>query len=217
MEQAMSSHSLVMVSRTSWMARARSICLREFQDYLGILPGRLGVIIRRFSYRLLGACFGSGLKAECGVVFDALSNIEIGNGVSIGKNGFLSAAGGKLKIGNQVCINFNSCLDASPHGEIVIGNDVLIAQNVVLRTCSHEFTDHSKLIRQQGHRTGRIVVEDNVWIGANVVVAGHVRIGTGAVIGAGAVVTNDVPPYSVCISRWRKPEVFVSDKIDSEK
>lgn len=215
MEQTVSSVGFNYLAKPNTLARLRNLFFRETQDYLAVLPGRLGVLVRRSFYTLWGAKFGNGLKAERGVIFVDLSRLELGHNVAIGRNGFLSAHGGTLKIGNNVCINFNSCLDASPHGEIIVGNDVLIAQNVVVRACSHEFTDHTKLIRHQGHRTGRVVIEDNVWIGANVVIAGHVRIGTGSVIGAGAVVTSDVAPFSVCVSRWRKPEVVASDRLDA--
>ena len=51
----------------------------------------------------------------------------------------------------------------------------------------------------QGHATGRIVIEDDVWLGMGVKVMDGVRIGQGAVIGAGAVVTKDIPPYSIAL------------------
>jgi galactoside O-acetyltransferase len=52
-------------------------------------------------------------------------------------------------------------------------------------------------IRLQGHDAGTIVIEDNVWLAANVTVVGGVRIGRGSVIAAGAVVTSDIEPYSI--------------------
>jgi len=55
----------------------------------------------------------------------------------------------------------------------------------------------NKPIRDQGHRPGEIIVEDDVWLGANVTVIGSVRVGQGAVVAAGAVVTKDVEPYSI--------------------
>jgi acetyltransferase-like isoleucine patch superfamily enzyme len=73
----------------------------------------------------------------------------------------------------------------------------LVALNVVLRTSDHITTSLDKLIREQGHQPGEIFIEDDVWLGANVIVTGGVRIGQGAVVAAGAVVTDDVEPYSI--------------------
>ena len=105
--------------------------------------------------------------------------------------------GGSLTIGANCSFNHNVMLAASG-GEIVIGNDVLIGPNTVLRAADHEFTDPIKPIRLQGHRRGRIEIGDNVWLAANVVVTANVRIGDGVVVGAGSVVTNDLPPMTVC-------------------
>ncbi len=80
---------------------------------------------------------------------------------------------------------------------IKIGDNVLIGPNVVIRAADHNFDNIDIPINMQGHRSGRIIIEDNVWIGANVTIIRDVTIGTGSVIGAGAVVTKDVPPYSI--------------------
>lgn len=199
----------------SAIQRGVAIFASEIQSFFSIIPGRTGVVLRRFVYRLLGARFGAGIKIQDGAVLNGLKSLELGDRVSFGRNCFVNAQGGEIKIGNDCCVNFNSCLDASPHGEIIVGDDVLIAQNVVIRSCSHEFSNRSELIRRQGHRKGRVVIENNVWIGANVIVTGNVTIGTGSVIGAGAVVTSDVPPNSICVSRWRKPEFLGNERYDT--
>ena len=79
----------------------------------------------------------------------------------------------------------------------MIGDDVLVAPNVVMRTSDQVTADKDKPIRQQGHISEQIMVENDVWIGANVTIVGGVRIGQGAVVGAGAVVTRDVEPYTI--------------------
>jgi len=58
----------------------------------------------------------------------------------------------------------------------------------VIRAANHRFADVSRPIMRQGHDYGEIVIEDDVWIGANCVITPNVRIGRGAVVGAGAVV-----------------------------
>jgi acetyltransferase-like isoleucine patch superfamily enzyme len=82
-------------------------------------------------------------------------------------------------------------------GPLTIGSDVIIAQNVVFSGLNHGYLDVTRPIKDQTCTTGEIVVEDEVWIGANAVIMAGVRIGKHAVVAGGSVVTKDVPPYSV--------------------
>lgn len=82
-------------------------------------------------------------------------------------------------------------------GPVTIGNDVMLAQHIVLSGLNHTYTDISIPISLQKHTTSLITVEDEVWIGANSVIVAGVRIGKHSVVAAGSVVTKDVPPYSV--------------------
>ena len=59
--------------------------------------------------------------------------------------------------------------------------------------------DNSRTIKEQGYTWQGIIIEDDVWIAANVTVCDGVKIGKGAVIGAGAVVVNDIPPFTVAV------------------
>ena len=81
--------------------------------------------------------------------------------------------------------------------DLTLGRHVLVGDNVSFRTADHEFTDTVTPISVQGERRGSIVVEDDVWLGANVTVLRGVRIGCGAIVGANAVVTRDVPAYAI--------------------
>lgn len=112
--------------------------------------------------------------------------------------------GGNLSIGSYCSFNHNVLIGAAS-GEIVIGNDVLIGPNVVLRASDHEFADASVPIRKQGHRRGKIVIGDNVWLAANVIVTSGVTIGSGCVVGAGSVVTSDLPSMTVCVGNPARP------------
>ena len=67
----------------------------------------------------------------------------------------------------------------------------------VLRAANHCFDSLEKPIMLQGHLYGEIVIEDDVWIAANCTITPGTRIGHGAVVGAGAVVTRDVEPYAI--------------------
>lgn len=84
-------------------------------------------------------------------------------------------------------------------GQVTIGNDVRIAPQVMIIAANHVFDDLDKPIRAQGLAPAPIRVEDDVWLGGRVVLTAGVTIGRGSVIGAGAVVTKDIPPYSIAV------------------
>jgi len=107
--------------------------------------------------------------------------------------------GGRVVIGDNVALNQNVFIVGGEGKSIKIGNNVLIGPNVVLRSSDHRFTDVDTPIRLQGHNEGEITIEDDVWLGANVVVTKDVRIGHGCVIGAGSIVTRDLPPNSIAV------------------
>lgn len=98
--------------------------------------------------------------------------------------------------------NFNfTCLDVCP---VHIGDNVLIGPNVTLATPMHPLLPEGRNVRQD--ENGRcynleyakpITIEDDCWLASNVVVCGGVTIGEGCVIGAGSVVTRDIPPHSL--------------------
>ncbi len=82
-------------------------------------------------------------------------------------------------------------------GPVTIGSHVNLAQGITVTALNHNFADSGKRIDEQGVSTTPVVIEDDVWIGANAVVLPGVRIGTHSVVAAGAVVTKDVPPHSI--------------------
>lgn len=79
-------------------------------------------------------------------------------------------------------------------GEVKIGDDVIISQDAYLCTASHDTTSPTMDLI-----TKPIVIEDNVWIAAKATILPGVTIGEGAVVGACAVVSKDVPPWSVVV------------------
>ncbi len=83
-------------------------------------------------------------------------------------------------------------------GTVIIGRNVIIGDELIAISRNHEFADTNKPIKEQGFQEDRpIIVDDNVWIGARVILLPGIHIGEGAVIGAGAVVTKDVCPYAI--------------------
>lgn len=122
-------------------------------------------------------------------------NICIGDNFrSMGYN-YLYANDGAITIGDNMSVNTNVHIGGGS-GRVTIGNNVQIGPNVVLRAADHGIAMGS-LIRFQPHVGGEIVVEDDVWIGANAVILKNVTLGKGCVVAAGAVVTKDVEPYVV--------------------
>jgi acetyltransferase-like isoleucine patch superfamily enzyme len=121
--------------------------------------------------------------------------ISIGNNFSSNGSVRLYADSGEILIGDNNSFNSNVFIGASG-GKIIIGSNVLIGPNSVLRASDHQFCKN-KLIKDQGHISGIIVIEDDVWLGANVVVLKDVIIRKGSVIGAGSVVTKSTEEYSI--------------------
>lgn len=83
-------------------------------------------------------------------------------------------------------------------GPISIGNHVNLAQNITVTGLNHNYQNVEKLIDEQGVSTQPIIIEDDVWIGANSVILPGVTLGRHCIVAAGSVVTRSIPPYSVC-------------------
>lgn len=145
-------------------------------------------------------------KAEGGVYFDRnvhiyrWSIIELGDGP------------GSLKVGCNTYIQASCTLNPFM-GDIIIGADCMIATRCAFMPYHHSFADTSRPMREQPILSkGDIVLEDDVWLGANVCVTDGVTIGQGAIVGAGAVVTKDIPAWAIAggvparVLRMRKPD-----------
>lgn len=115
------------------------------------------------------------------------SRINLGVQISNPKN---------MKIGDNTYIN-GGVFSISENSKICIGNDCLISYNVHFRTVSHYYENKNELIRNQGEFEKDIIIEDDVWVGYGAQIMPGVTVHRGAVIGAGAVVTRDVLPYTV--------------------
>ena len=89
-----------------------------------------------------------------------------------------------------------------PRGGLEIGDHCLIAGGVAICGAEHGTERVDIPMRQQGVKGGKIVIENDVWLGMRAVIMPGVTIGRGSIIGAGSVVTHDIPPYSVA---WGVP------------
>lgn len=117
----------------------------------------------------------------------------IGANSTIEDYSVINNAVGAISIGNKTRIGIGSTLI----GPVTVGDNVRFAQHVVATALNHNYTDIEIPISEQGVETKEIFVGDNTWIGANAVVLPGVYIGKHCVIGAGSVVTKDIPSYSV--------------------
>jgi acetyltransferase-like isoleucine patch superfamily enzyme len=102
---------------------------------------------------------------------------------------------GDVIIGNETRIGMGNVVI----GPVTIGNFVILAQNIVMSGLNHSYEDVNLPIDKQKVTTSPITVEDECWIGANVVLTAGVTVGKHSVIAAGAVVTKNIPPYSVAV------------------
>ena len=128
--------------------------------------------IRSFLCRPLFKRFGTNVDIGPKVEFYNVRNSEIGDNSGIGAYSSI----GTIKIGNHVMMG-TYCL--------------ILSQN-------HRFDDLTVPMCKQGFQADRpVIIEDDVWIGSRVIILPDVRIGRGSVIGAGAVVTKDVEPYTI--------------------
>ncbi len=100
---------------------------------------------------------------------------------------------GRVKFGQSCQINQNTYIE-----EAEIGNYVMIAPNVTIMSSTHNYERTDIPMIFQGETTGKkVTVEDDVWLGRNVLVMPGVKIGRGSIVAAGAVVTRDVPEYKI--------------------
>lgn len=118
---------------------------------------------------------------------------SLGDDVVIKHNAQLGAGVG-LVVGSRSQLGHNCRIG----NFVTLGSDVLMGPDVVIMTSSHAFDDLAATIIEQGALPIRpVVVGNNVWIGTRVIILPGVRVGDGAVIAAGSVVTKDVPENAI--------------------
>ena len=191
----------------------------------GWIPTIVGSILRPMMYRVILGKIGKGCLIEKNVRLAIPSRLFLGDRVFIGEYSYLDPKSirtkivlgsdvyisrlcrlssgssedyiGEVIIEDSVHVGQNCFIDGT--GKLKISKDSVLGPNVVFLTGNHEFKNPTVPIRFQGGIPKPIVIEEDVWLGANVIVLGAVTIGKGSVIGAGSVVTKDIPPYSVAI------------------
>jgi acetyltransferase-like isoleucine patch superfamily enzyme len=128
------------------------------------------------------------------------NSFELGNNSTIEDFSTINNGVGPVIIGNGVRIGMSNVII----GPVKIGNNVIFAQNIVTSGLNHGYENINIPICKQPTTTSQITVEDDCWIGANVVITAGVTIGKHAVIAAGAIVTKSIPPFSIAVGNPAK-------------
>jgi len=195
----------------------------------GWLPTIVGVGLRAVAYRLIMQ-LDSAVAIEAGVRLAYASHIKLGKNVYLDQGVYLHALPGGISIGDNTFLmhhtmlhvfNFRKLPQAKiaigrncflgefnvirGQGGVTIGNDVYTGPMVQLVAVNHVYNSLDCPIREQGITAKGIVIEDDVWLGANVTVVDGVTVGRGSIIGAGSVVTRDIPPYSIAVGTPARP------------
>jgi acetyltransferase-like isoleucine patch superfamily enzyme len=209
-----------------YLSRQASTPFKYFLEQLtmlcvGWIPSVIGIAIRALVYRLIMHIDGyAGI--ECKVRLRFASNIHLGSGSYLDEGVYIHACPKGVDIGSNTIIMHGAILHVYnfrdlPHAGIRIGRDCLIGEYSIIRgqggvtigdrvytspmtqllAVNHVFRDPERPFIEQGITAKGIIVDDDVWLGANVVVTDGVRIGKGALVAAGAVVTEDVPAHAV--------------------
>ncbi len=165
--------------------------------FFGAIPGRSGIVMRQLYLSLRCRKWIEKLRLARHFEWTGIKNLSLGAGLRIAEDCRLLASGGKIVLGNRVGLNSGTILDATPSGEIKLADNVIVGPRCIFRACNHAFKDPHTPIMYQGHLSGQISVGEGTWIGAHCVLLPGVTVGKHVVIGAGAVVTGDIPDYAI--------------------
>jgi acetyltransferase-like isoleucine patch superfamily enzyme len=206
-------------------------------------PGAPGYLLRKILYPKLfakvgrGTVFGRNMtirhpsKISIGensiiddlVVLDAKGKgnkgITIGDNVIIARNTVVSCKGGDIDIGDNSNISLN-CMIHSEKSVTIGKNNLWAAYCYIIGGGNHEFDRVDIPIVQQGSRVTGIVMDEDIWLGADVRILDGCHLGKGVVVGAGSLVTKDIPDYHLAAGmparvirdRRNKPEKKSSEK-----
>ena len=124
--------------------------------------------------------------------------LTVGPGAKISPNALFSNAE-RIEIGARVSIGARTTLWAGPaHGRIVIGDDVLFGPEVMVTASGYRFDDGTP-VTEQAMDEADVVIGRDAWLATRVIVLPGARIGEGAIIGAGAIVTGEIPDYAIAV------------------
>ena len=129
------------------------------------------------------------IRSFCGKLILA----KCGNNVNIEKGALFSS---KVELGDNSGIGINS----SVGGKCIIGNDVMMGPDCIIYTRNHKFENVTITIRGQGFQEEKpVYIGNDVWIGGRVIILLGVHIGDHCIIGAGSVVSRDIPDWAIAV------------------
>jgi acetyltransferase-like isoleucine patch superfamily enzyme len=206
----------VIITLCSWIPGALGLVLRS--KLYPLLLGRSGRnvsfgvnVVLRHPHKIR---IGDDVVIDDGCCLDAKGTnnegISIGDGVFIGRNTILSCKNGDIIVDDHANIGFNSEIFSA--ARVRLGKNALVAAYVYLVGGDHLYDRVDTPVLQQGRTARGIEVDDNVWLGAHVVVSDGSRVGRDAIIGAGAVVIGDVPPFHIAAG---VPAKIIRDRRDT--
>ena len=135
--------------------------------------GRIGHAFRRVLARKLFKGMGDSVIIGTRVEFGSGANVEMGTNSNIGRNSWIA-------------------------NDTVFGEHVMTGPEIIILSYNHGTEIDGTPFNQQGYTSRTpVIVQDNVWIGTRAILLPGVTVGSNSVIGAGAVVTKDVPPFSI--------------------
>lgn len=143
---------------------------------------------------------GTTIRSRTRMDVFPFNNFQLGDYSLIEDFSTINNGVGDVAIGNKTIIGIGCTII----GPVEIGNHVMLAQNIVISGLNHGYELVDIPPSEQKTVTKKIIIKDNVWIGANCVITAGVTVGKHAVIGAGSVVTKDIPDYSVSVGNPAK-------------
>lgn len=205
---------------TSWLTLLR---YELTMLLIGGIPGALGLLLRRIFYKPLfkqvghnvifgrnltlrhphKISLGSDVVIDEGCLLDAKgehnTGITIGDGFTLGRFSSLVCKNGDIKIGSHVNIGSTVKLVVGDNGAIEIGNSLDIGSSCHFSAGSYDYSQIDILPSSRRDVTRGIKVEDLAWVGVGVIILDGITIGHRSIVGAGSVVTKDVPPGTVAV------------------
>ena len=140
-----------------------------------ILPRHKFFNLLKSNYlRIQGAKVGHGVTFYPGIKINPAMNIKIGN---------------KVDLAWRVIITTN--------GGVEIGDRTLVGYGTIISSSNHIIPGKPEKIFNSGHENKKVIIENDVWIGANCTITAGIVIGEGSVIAAGSVVTKNVEPFTI--------------------
>lgn len=166
--------------------------LERLRELGVVCAGRLRAVL----LRLRGAHIGAKPRIGARVRIDRPWCLRTGTRIDIEHDVFLKCVddAALLTLGDFVFVGTGSEIDITH--SVTIGSHTLIAPGVFITDHAHNFA-RGVPMATQGSRTAQVTIGEDVWLGAHAVVLPGITIGDGAIVGAGAVVTKDVPPNAI--------------------